>query len=116
MFLFCVLFCLFVCFGLAWFVFCLCFVWLFVCFGLFCLAWFVFFLCFCFVCLFVCLFVFAKSCAGTVMTSFCYASTSTHGNLFQTNQPERESDDRAGDTETYVCFTNEKDMALQRQI
>ena len=34
----------------------------------------------------------------------------------QTNQPEHESDDHAGDTVTSVCVTNEKDMALQRQI
>ena len=50
------------------------------------------------------------------MTSFYYASTLTHGNWFQTNQPEHESDDCAGDTVTSVCVTNEKDMALHRQI
>ena len=54
--------------------------------------------------------------AATVMTSFYYASTQTRDNWFQTNQPEQESDDRAGDTVTSVCVTNEKDMALQWQI
>ena len=53
---------------------------------------------------------------GTVMTSFYYASTPIRGNWFQANQPEHESDDHAGDTVTSVCVTNEKDMALQRQI
>ena len=50
------------------------------------------------------------------MTSFYYASTPTRGNWFQTNQLEHESDDRAGDTVTFVCVTIEKDMALQGQI
>ena len=50
--------------------------------------------------------------AGTVITSFYYASTPTRDNCFQTNQPEHESDDRAGDTVTSVCVTNEKDIAL----
>ena len=54
--------------------------------------------------------------AGTVMTSFHYASTTTHGNWFQTNQPEHESDDSASDRVIFVCITNEKDMALQQQI
>ena len=40
---------------------------------------------------------------GTVMTSCYYASTPTRGSWFQTNQPEHESDDRAGDTVTSVC-------------
>ena len=44
-----------------------------------------------------------------------YASNLTHRNRFQTNQPEHESDDRAGDTVTPVCVTNKKDMALQQQ-
>ena len=34
--------------------------------------------------------------AGTVITLFEYTVTPTHGNWFQTNQPEHESDDRAG--------------------
>ena len=42
------------------------------------------------------------------MTSFYYASTSTRGNWFQTNQPEHESDDCAGDTATSGCVTNDK--------
>ena len=50
------------------------------------------------------------------MTSLYNASTPTRGNWFQTNQPERESGDRAGDTVTSVCVINEKNMALQRQI
>ena len=50
------------------------------------------------------------------MTSFYYASIPTHGNWFQTNQPEHEWDDHAGDPVTSVCVTNEKDMALQWQI
>ena len=41
-----------------------------------------------------------------MMTSFYYASTPTRGNWFQTNQPEHELDDRAGDTVTSVCVTN----------
>ena len=49
----------------------------------------------------------------TVMTLFYNAFTPTLGNLFQTNQPDHELDDSAGDT---VTFTNEKDMAHQRQI
>ena len=53
---------------------------------------------------------------GTVMTSCYPGSTSTRGSWFQTNQPEYESDDRAGDPVTPVCITNEKDTALQRQI
>ena len=36
------------------------------------------------------------------MTSFYYASTSTRGNWFQTNQPEHDSDDRTGDV-VYFC-------------
>ena len=40
----------------------------------------------------------------------------THGKWFQTNQPERELGDRAGDTVTSLCVFNEKDMALQWQI
>ena len=43
------------------------------------------------------------------MTSFYYASTPTRGSWFQTNQPEHESDDRAGDPVTCVCVSNEKD-------
>ena len=35
---------------------------------------------------------------------------------FQTNQPEHESDDLAGDTVTSVSVTNQKDVALQLQI
>ena len=50
------------------------------------------------------------------MMSFYYASTPTHGNWFQTNQPEPKSGDRAGDTVTSVCVINDKDMALHRQI
>ena len=53
---------------------------------------------------------------GTVMTSFYYASTPTRGKWFELNQPEHKSDDRAGDTATSLCVTNEKDMALQQQI
>ena len=37
------------------------------------------------------------------MTSFYYAFTPTRGNWFQTNQPEPESGDRAGDTVTPLC-------------
>ena len=40
----------------------------------------------------------------------------THGNKFQTNQPEHESDDRAGYRVTSVCVANDKNMTLQRQI
>ena len=41
------------------------------------------------------------------MTSY-YDSTPTRGIWFQTSQPEHESDDRTGDTVTYVCeVTNE---------
>ena len=50
------------------------------------------------------------------MTSFYYGSIPTHGNWFQTNQPEHGWDDHAGDPVTSVCVTNEKDMALQWQI
>ena len=50
------------------------------------------------------------------MTSFDYASIPTRGNWFQTNQPEHELDDRPGDTVTFVCVTNQKDLALQQQI
>ena len=50
------------------------------------------------------------------MTSFNYAITPTCGNWFQTNQPEQESDDCAGDTVTSVGVTNEEDLALQWQI
>ena len=59
----------------------------------------------------------SEALAGTMITSFYYASTTTYGNWFQTNQPpEHELDDRGGDTVTSVCVTNEKDMALQWQI
>ena len=54
--------------------------------------------------------------AGTVMTSFYYATIQTLGNWFQTNQPEHELDDCTGDPVTSLCVTNEKDMALQQQI
>ena len=47
-----------------------------------------------------------------MMTSFYYVSTTTRSNWFQTNQPEHESDDRAGDTVTSLGATNEKDVAL----
>ena len=40
----------------------------------------------------------------------------TRGSWFQTNQPENESDDHAGDQVTSVCVTNEKDTAQQQQI
>ena len=50
------------------------------------------------------------------MMSIYYASTPTRGNWFQTNQPEHESDDRAGDTVTSVCVTNEREIALQLQF
>ena len=50
------------------------------------------------------------------MTSFYYASTPTRGSWFQINQPEHESDACAGDTVISVCVTNEKGIALQRQI
>ena len=51
--------------------------------------------------------------AGTVMTSFYNASSiPARGNWFQTNQPEYESDDCAGDTVISVCVTNDKVMAL----
>ena len=53
---------------------------------------------------------------GIVMMSFYCASTPTRGHWFQTNQLEHESDDPAGNTVTSVCVTNEKDMALKRQI
>ena len=50
--------------------------------------------------------------------SFCYAITPAHGNWFQTNQPDHESDDRACNLLNInsVCDTNEKDTALQQQI
>ena len=54
--------------------------------------------------------------AGTVMTSFYDAFTSTRRNWFQTNQAEHESDDSASNAVTFVCVTNEKDTALQWQI
>ena len=54
--------------------------------------------------------------AGTVMTSCYYASTPTHGRWFQTNQPEHELDDQAGDPVSPVCITNEKGKAQQQQI
>ena len=51
--------------------------------------------------------------AGTVMTSFYFASAPTRNNCFQTNQPEHEPNDRTGDTETSVCVnTDETDRAL----
>ena len=53
---------------------------------------------------------------GTVMTSFCYASTPTRDNCMgvHVNKANRaELDDRAGDTGTVtsMCVTNKKDMA-----
>ena len=45
--------------------------------------------------------------ASKVMTSFHYASLPSCGNWLQTNQPEHEFDDCAGDTVTFVCVTNE---------
>ena len=48
--------------------------------------------------------------------SFYCASTTTPVNWFETNQPDHEVDDPASDTVTFVCATNEKDMALQWQI
>ena len=45
--------------------------------------------------------------AVAVMMSFHYASTLTRGNWFQTNQPEQELDDRAGDTVISVYVTIE---------
>ena len=50
------------------------------------------------------------------MTSFDHVMIPTRGNWFQTNPPEHESDDRAGNTVCSVCVTNGKDMAHQRQI
>ena len=47
---------------------------------------------------------FVKAYTISVMTSFNYYTiTPTHGNCFQTNQPEHESDDHAGNTITSVC-------------
>ena len=43
------------------------------------------------------------------MTSCYYAPTPTRDSWFQTNQPEHESDDRAGNLVTSMCVTNEKD-------
>ena len=40
----------------------------------------------------------------------------TRGNWFQTNPLEHESDDPAGNSVSFVCVANGKDMALQRQI
>ena len=55
--------------------------------------------------------------AGTVMTSFDYiVNTNTWKLWFQTNTLEHELDDRADNTVSSVCVTNEKNMALQRQI
>ena len=51
-----------------------------------------------------------------MIASFYYASIPTLGNLFETNQLEHGWDDRACDTVTSVCVTNEKDKALQGQI
>ena len=50
------------------------------------------------------------------MTSCYYAAMPTCGSWLQANQLEHESDDSTGDPVTYVCDTNEKDTALQRQI
>ena len=50
------------------------------------------------------------------MMLFYHASIPTSGSWFQTNQPEHELDDRAGDAVTSLCVTNEKYIALQRQI
>ena len=51
------------------------------------------------------------------MTSFDYVIIPTRGNWFQTSPLEHESDDLAGNTVSSVlCVTNEKDIALQRQI
>ena len=52
----------------------------------------------------------------TVMTSFYFASTLTCSKWFQTNQPEHELYDRAGDIVASVCVTNGTDMALQQQV
>ena len=52
--------------------------------------------------------------AGIVMMSFDHVLIPTRGNWFQTNPLEHESDD--GNTVSFVCVTNGKDMALQRQI
>ena len=60
--------------------------------------------------------IFVYLYTGTVMPSFYHGSILTHGNWFQTIQPEHESDDHARDTLTSVCVTNEKHMELQRQI
>ena len=51
------------------------------------------------------------------MTSFNYAITPTRGNWFQTNQPEHdESDDRAGNTVTYVRVTDEKELLIKTVV
>ena len=50
------------------------------------------------------------------MTSFENVMIPTHGNWFQTNPLEHESDDRAGNKVSSVCVTNGKDMAPQLQI
>ena len=50
------------------------------------------------------------------MMSFNYAITPAHGNCFQTNQLEHESDDCESNTETSVSVTIEKAMVLERQI
>ena len=44
----------------------------------------------------------------TVITLFYSASTTTRGNWFQTNPPEHESNDRAGDTVTSVLPMKKK--------
>ena len=55
--------------------------------------------------------------ASTVMTSFDYIVNTNIWKLwFQTNTLEHELDDRADNTVSYACVTNEKNMALQRQI
>ena len=50
------------------------------------------------------------------MTSVYHVSTPTPGSWFQINQTEHESYDRTSDRVTSVSVTDEKNMALQRQI
>ena len=48
------------------------------------------------------------------MTSFGQGMILPRGNWFQTNPLEHESDDRAGNTVSFVCVTNGKDTAIKR--
>ena len=50
------------------------------------------------------------------MMSFDHVIIPTRYNWLQTNPLEHESDDRADNLISSVCVTNDKEMALQRQV